>query len=125
MSGRIRTHRDMAVWSRSIELVTEVYQLTKSFPSDERFGLIAQLRRAAVSIPSNIAEGAARSSRAEYQRFVSIARGSSAECETLLEISARLSFASAAEIENVMAILNEVGGKLTSLRKRLDSPKKQ
>ena len=119
MPQRIRTHRDLDVWSRSIDLVVGVYRLTKSFPREERYGLTAQLRRAAVSIPSNIAEGAARGSRNEYHRFVSIARGSAAEVETLLEVSERLAFVSSADLTDAKTTNEEVSGMLTVLRKKL------
>ena len=90
----MKTHKDLLVWKKSIELVTEVYALTKSFPEEEKFGLTNQLRRAAVSIPSNIAEGAARNSKKEFVRFLSIALGSSAELQTQLLISKNLEYLS-------------------------------
>jgi four helix bundle protein len=119
MSQRIRSYRDLEVWQRSMNLVTEIYRLTRSFPADERFGLTAQLRRAAVSIPANLAEGAGRSGASEYHRFVSIARGSAAEVETLLEIGERLAFAAADEFDHSRSLLAEVGKMLTGLRRRL------
>ena len=85
----INTHRDLTVWQKSIELCGAVYSATRSFPTAERFGLTAQARRAAVSIASNIAEGAARSSPREFVRFLIIARGSLAELETQIEIARR------------------------------------
>jgi four helix bundle protein len=87
-----RKHHDLEVWRDGLDLVSAIYRLTSSFPSDERFGLTAQLRRAAVSIPSNIAEGAARKSRLDLLRFLDIARSSLAEVETQLEIAHRLDF---------------------------------
>ena len=86
------THEDLDVWKLSMNLVVDIYTLTKSFPSDEKFGLISQLRRAAVSVPSNIAEGAARKSDKENLQFLYIALGSIAEIETQLLISERLGF---------------------------------
>ena len=83
-------HKDMEVWKKSIGLVTKVYELTKIFPEDEKFGLVSQIRRAAVSIPSNIAEGAARNSDKEIQRFLDISLGSIAELETQLIIAENL-----------------------------------
>jgi len=85
----INTHKDLTVWQKSIELCAAVYSATRSFPLVERFGLTAQARRASVSIASNIAEGAARSSPREFARFLYIARGSLAELETQLEIARR------------------------------------
>ena len=90
----MKTHKDLLVWKTSIELVTVVYELTKSFPEEEKFGLTNQLRRVAVSIPSNIAEGDARNSKKEFVRFLSIALGSSAELQTQLLISKNLGYLS-------------------------------
>ena len=83
-------HKKLKIWKESMDLVIEVYELTKSFPEDERFGLISQIRRSALSIPSNIAEGAGRGGAKDFRRFLSIAKGSSSELETQLEISFRL-----------------------------------
>ena len=80
----------MLVWRRAMDLVVCIYRLTAAFPSDERFGLTSQLRRAAISVPSNIAEGAARGSKKEFAHFVSIALGSLAEVETQIALSVRL-----------------------------------
>ena len=84
--------KDLSVWKKSIELVTEIYEFTSKFPSEEKFGLISQIRRAAVSIPSNIAEGNSRRSSADYIQFLKIARGSAAELETQIIISKNLKF---------------------------------
>ncbi|UAM96650.1 four helix bundle protein [Polaribacter litorisediminis] len=88
----MKTHKDLLVWQKSIDLVTEIYKLTSQFPSNEIYGLVSQLRRASVSIPSNIAEGAARSSDKEFARFLYIARASAAEVETQLIISENLGY---------------------------------
>jgi len=82
-----RTHKDLVVWQESIKLCTAIYSTTRSFPASERFGLTSQMRRAAVSISSNIAEGAARGSTREFVRFLHYARGSVAELETQIEIA--------------------------------------
>jgi len=84
------THKDLEVWKRSIDLVVEIYNIAKVLPSDEKYGLISQLKRSAVSIPSNIAEGAGRSSTKEFIRFLDIANGSLSELETQLIIVKRL-----------------------------------
>ncbi len=92
-SGRgapVRTFRDLIAWQRAMELAEAVYQATKRLPDSERFGLSMQLRRAAVSIPSNIAEGHARQARADFLRFLRMARGSVAEVGTQVELSTRL-----------------------------------
>jgi len=91
-SLRIQSYRDLDVWKIAMELVVGIYGLTKKMPDDERFGLISQLKRAAVSIPSNIAEGYARSHRGDYLRFLSIARGSLAEVETQLILAVKLEY---------------------------------
>lgn len=88
----INSFKDLIVWQKSMELVEKVYKITESFPTKEQFGLISQMRRAAVSIPSNIAEGYGRNSTGSYIQFLSIARGSLLELETQLELSKRLNF---------------------------------
>jgi four helix bundle protein len=85
----LKTYRDLTVWQAAMELVDTVYTLTREFPSDERFGLTSQLRRAAVSVPTNIAQGHGRTHRGDYLRFLSIARGSLCEVETLLIVASR------------------------------------
>ena len=80
----VKTHKDLDAWKKAMELALEVYRCTKRFPADERFGLTSQLRRAAVSVPSNFAEGAARGSSVEFVRFLHIALGPLAEVETQL-----------------------------------------
>ncbi|MEX2219852.1 MAG: four helix bundle protein [Phycisphaerales bacterium] len=87
---KVRTFRDLIAWQRGMELAEAVYAATRLMPDSERFGLISQLRRAAVSIPSNIAEGHARASRPDYIRFLRVARGSLAELSTQLELAVRL-----------------------------------
>jgi four helix bundle protein len=88
--GKIKTHKDLNVWKESMTLAKEVYRLTKNFPKEETFGLVSQMRRAAVSIPSNIAEGAARNSNKEFIQFLHVSLGSLAELETQLLLSKEL-----------------------------------
>ena len=88
----IKTHKDLDVWKLSIQLVKDIYQLTSKFPSEEKFGLVAQIRRAVVSIPSNIPEGEARNSDKDYIRFLYISLGSLSEIETQLIIAEELGF---------------------------------
>ncbi|MGA8849155.1 MAG: four helix bundle protein [Dehalococcoidia bacterium] len=90
--NKIKTHKDLDVWKESMNLVEEVYKLTESFPKEEIFGLTSQMRRAATSIPSNIAEGAARSSDKEFIQFLHVSLGSLAELETQLLLSRKLGF---------------------------------
>lgn len=86
----MRTHKDLDVWTKSMELAEKIYHLTKAFPKGEQFGLTSQIRRAAISIPSNIAEGAARNSDKEFLQFLYVALGSLSEVETQLLLSKRL-----------------------------------
>ncbi len=87
-----QSYRDLIAWQKAMAFVTEVYEVTKSFPLDERYGLTSQLRRAAVSVPSNIAEGQARYSQKDFRRFLSQARGSLVEVETQLLIARNLGY---------------------------------
>lgn len=89
---KINSHKDLKVWQESMALVENIYQITKSFPSNEQFGLVAQMRRCAISIPSNIAEGAGRKGSKEFVRFLYISMGSLSELETQFEISRRLNY---------------------------------
>src|SRR5258706_14598865 len=102
----IRDYKDLVVWQKAIALARMVYQATANFPKDERFGLTNQVRRAVVSISSNIAEGHARTTR-EFRQFLSIARGSLAEVESQLHLSAELSFASKADLRESLALIQE------------------
>ena len=109
------SYRELQVWRLSIQLTKDVYAVTKNFPSDERFGLISQLRRAAVSIPSNIAEGQARYSQREFLRFLSNARGSLAEVETQLLLSTELGYVPESEMQKLTRKTAEVGRLLNGL----------
>ena len=88
----MRGHKELIVWQKAMEMVTEIYRLTRDFPKEEMYGLVSQMRRAAVSIPSNIAEGQGRQSKGEFRQFLGIARGSYAELETQIEIAKNLGF---------------------------------
>lgn len=115
----IQTHRDLTVWNVAVELVTDVYTLTGHFPADERFGLTAQIRRAAVSVVANIAEGHARAARAEYRQFANIARGSVAEVDAELELAERLGYATTAALSRVRERTDAISRMLTNLRRSL------
>jgi len=91
-TSKIKTYRDLIIWQKSMVLVTEIYKVTKSFPKDEVYSLISQMRRCAISIPSNIAEGFGRRSTNDYIRFLNISMGSLYELQTQLEISLNLSY---------------------------------
>ncbi len=103
----MKTHKDLTVWNEAISLVTNIYKVTKSFPKDEQFGLTSQIRRASVSIASNIAEGAARTSKKEFKNFLSIALGSSSELETQVIISKNLNYINE---KDMSYILNSISG---------------
>ena len=90
--GEARKHHELRVWREAIELVKEVYRVTSAFPREEAYGLTSQMRRAAVSVPSNIAEGAARISRKEFLQFLSVGRGSLSELETQVVIASELGY---------------------------------
>jgi four helix bundle protein len=117
--GKIRNYRDLAVWQKGMDIALAVYKVTKSFPDDERFGLTSQLRRAAVSVPANIAEGHARSSTKEYLRFVSIAIGSLAETATFIELAGRLSYGNTDELRRIYEMTTEERKMLRALQKSL------
>ena len=105
----MRSHEKLDVWKKSIEFVVEIYGLTNKFPSEEKYGLTSQIRRASVSIPANIAEGAARESDKEFLRFLSIAQGSASEVETELLIANRLGYLSDANYASARLALDEIG----------------
>jgi four helix bundle protein len=94
VTGKIQTFRDLKIWQNGMEVASTVYAVTNSYPEEERYGLKSQARRAAVSIPANIAEGCARNHRGEFRQFLYISLGSLAELQTLLELSHRLKFLS-------------------------------
>jgi four helix bundle protein len=100
--AKIQSHRDLIVWQKSMHLVETVYSLAKEFPEDERYRLVHQTTRAAVSVPANIAEGHARGTRRDYAHFVSIARGSLMELETYVMIAERLGYADSAPVAHVL-----------------------
>lgn len=111
----MESYRDLVVWQKSTVLTLEVYKLTNSFPKEEMYGLISQMRRAAVSIPSNIAEGYSRKHRAEYLQFIRIAFGSGAELETQALVARKLSYATESDFNFLEAKLSEVMKMLNGL----------
>lgn len=114
-----RPHEKLEVWRDAMDFVEAAYRLSSSFPADERFGLTLQLRRAAVSIPSNIAEGAARRTRRDYLRFLSIARASLSEADTQVKIALRLGFAT--EPPEMRELIDRLFAKLTALLAKLEA----
>ncbi len=105
---KLQSYKELIVWQKSMDLVEKIYLLTKLFPKEELFGLVMQMRRAVVSIPSNIAEGYARRSHKEYLQFYSISYGSALELETQLEIAKRLKFALSESFATSERLLEEV-----------------
>jgi four helix bundle protein len=113
-----KNYRDLFAWQKAMDLVELVYKQSQRFPREEQFGLTAQIRRAAVSIPSNIAEGQGRDSSPEFARFLHIAHGSLREVETQILITERLGFAAAADVTQVIELASEVGRLINGLIKR-------
>lgn len=116
---QVQSYRNLEVWQRARKLVTEIYRLTEAFPTSERFGLIAQMRRAAVSIPSNIAEGWGRHYPAEFTQFLRTANGSRVELETQLILSTDLGFSTETDLTPLLEQTTILGKQLLSLERRL------
>jgi four helix bundle protein len=117
MAGR--NYQDLIAWRRAMDLVEDIYRLTAAFPREETYGLKTQLRRAAVSVPSNIAEGQGRRTWAEFSRFLSIAHGSLRELETQVLIAERLCFVSPVDRAEALLTSAEVGRLITGLSNAL------
>lgn len=115
----VRSHKDLIVWQKSMDLVVAVYQMTKHMPSTEVYGLTAQMHRAAVSLPCNIAEGRRRSTKKDYAHFLSIAFGSAAELETQFDIIERLGFCTSTHLQTLRALLEEIQKMLNSMMAHL------
>ncbi len=124
----METHKDLRVWQQSIEMVTSLYKVTMTFPKDELFGLVSQLRCAAVSVPSNIAEGYARGTDREKLHFLRMSSGSMSEIETQLMLSLKLGYMSQEVYkelsESVTAVWKQLNALISSVKKRL-SPQEQ
>jgi four helix bundle protein len=120
MAGRsTQSHCDLLVWQRAIELCVAIYAATEAFPRTEIYGLSNQLRRASVSIPSNIAEGYGRLSKEQYRHFLGIAQGSNLELQTQLTIADRLGFGNRAATDSAAGLSSEVGKMLIAMLRRL------
>jgi len=115
----IKTFRDLVVWQKAKEMVVVIYKYTGKFPEQEKFGVVQQIRRAAVSVPSNIAEGYGRRSTNDYKRFLNIAMGSLFEVQTLLEISRELSFISIKVFDDLFDRSREIERMLSALLRKL------
>ena len=119
MGPRIQSFRQLKVWQEGIGVVKDVYQVSRTFPEWEQYGLTSQIRRAAVSIPANIAEGQARTGSAEYRHALSIALGSLAEVETLLVVAQELQWLSVKEVERLIERMGHVRRMLLHMVRRL------
>lgn len=119
--SEVRSHRDLVAWQKALDLGIEVYRLTRCLPDSERFGLVSQLRRAAVSVPSNIAEGYGRGTTADYIRFLRAARGSLYEIDTQFLMSTKLGYVVAEEYASLLERVNECGRILAALIRSLES----
>ena len=117
---KIERYQDLKIWQRSIKLVGQIYKITKVFPNDERFGLISQIRRSAISIPSNIAEGFGRWGNKEYRHFLYISLGSCAELTTQLVISFNLGYISENEKNELVDETDQISKMTTGLIKKID-----
>ena len=120
--SEIRSYRDLDVWEIVLQLVEEIYRITGCFSAEEKFGLTSQMRRAVVSVPSNLAEGYGRSSRKEYRRHVSIANGSLRELEAQFIVAGRLDFMSREEGRAAWDLIQQSSRMLSGLIRSLDEP---
>jgi len=120
---KIKTYRDLIVWSKSIDFVTMVYELTRKYPKDELYGLTLQIRRCAISIPSNIAEGYGRRSTQDYIRFLQIAMGSLYEIQTQIQISLNLKFIPQIDFDYIYKKSHQIEILLRSLIEKIKSSK--
>lgn len=111
----IKSYKDLIVWQRSMDLVEFIYRVTEKFPSNEQYGLVSQMRRATVSVPSNIAEGYGRQSTGSYKHFLSISRGSLFELETQVELSYRLKYLTQNDSEKMLNEITEISKMISSL----------
>ncbi|HNR95192.1 MAG TPA: four helix bundle protein [Kiritimatiellia bacterium] len=119
----IKTYRDLHVWQDGVVFVTELYRLTRDFPREEMFGVVSQIRRAAISIPSNIAEGYGRRSSRDYVRFLQISMGSLFEIQTQLEIARNLEYLSSDTYESLYAMSRKIERMLSSLIRKIQERK--
>jgi four helix bundle protein len=116
----MRTHKDLNVWKNSVDMVVEIYHLTCLFPKEEMFCLTRQLRRAAISVPSNISEGAARNQKREFIRFLRISGGSLAEIETQVVIACRLNYVKESDVVELTGRIYKIRAQVSGLIKNLE-----
>jgi four helix bundle protein len=116
---KVESHRDLIVWQKAMDLAVLIYQLAGKLPPSESYRLVAQMTRAAASVPANVAEGNARATRRDYANFLAIAKGSLMETETFVMLAVRLKYVSQKDAEGVLVLITEVSKMLTALRSRL------
>ncbi|MFH1867629.1 MAG: four helix bundle protein [Candidatus Omnitrophota bacterium] len=119
MNGKIKTYRDLDIWKKSIELVSRIYMLTNQFPNTEIYGLSSQMRRASVSVPSNVAEGFRRRHNKEYRHFLYISLGSCAELETQATIAKNLLYLKESEEQEILERIDHISRMVFNLIKKL------
>jgi four helix bundle protein len=119
MAATAPTHESLDVWRVAMELVVEIYRLSRKLPTEERYGLVSQIRRAAISVALNIAEGSGRHARGDFLHFLSIARGSLRELECIVAIVERLGLSRSSDLETARALADRVGRMLNRLRRSL------
>jgi four helix bundle protein len=115
----VQSYKDLIVWQKAMDLVYEVYQISRSFPKEEQYALTNQLRRAVISVPSNIAEGRSRYSSAEFRNFLSIAHGSLAEVETQILLAIRLNYTNEFQVRKALDLHDEISKMLVSIYKKI------
>ena len=118
---KVNTYKDLIVWQKAMKMTTFLYKIIKKLPKEETYTLSDQMRRAAISIPSNIAEGFGRNSKKEYLQFLYIANGSVCELETQLILCVNINYLSEAEIQPIMNLLSEIGKIIITITKKLNS----
>ncbi|MDT4965842.1 MAG: hypothetical protein QOJ64_579 [Acidobacteriota bacterium] len=121
VGAQIRSHRDLIAWQKSMDLVESIYCATKEFPKDELYGLTSQMRRAAVSIPANIAEGQGRRQKGDFRQFLGNARGSLLELDTHLELALRLKYLRTEDYLGILEQVHEVGRLINGLLRALST----
>ena len=119
----MQTHKDLKVWQRSVSFTTEIYKISQGFPREELFALTSQIRRAAYSIPMNIAEGYGRGANKDYAHFLSIARGSLYELDTQLNIAVMLDFITTEQTQEALILCEECGRMLNTMIKKIAPPR--
>ena len=124
MNNIVNSYRDLLVWQKSMDLVVDTYKAVSAFPKEEIYGLTSQIKRAVVSVPSNIAEGSSRRSKQEFMRFINIAKGSLAELETQFIVALRLNFIKEDILKTILSKSDEIGRMMQGLYSSLEKKTK-